>query len=245
MLRRGLLIAALVLVVGAPADALAGKTTTARVIECKTGDSAETRSATFMGRMRTIAGSDHMTMRFTLLERFGDEKLHPVALPELRFWRQSRPGIREFRYKQTVTGLEGGGQYRTRVEFRWLDASGNLVRKAQKTTPACYQPGLLANLKVGSPSAQPGAGGTAVYIVPIQNPGALQATDVAVELFVDGAATNVGHIDSIPAGETREVRFTGPICKRRLRAVADPADSVKETLESDNALTLSCPALAR
>jgi subtilase family serine protease len=66
-----------------------------------------------------------------------------------------------------------------------------------------------------------------------------------VELFVDGAATNVGHIDSIPAGETREVRFTGPICKRRLRAVADPADSVKETLESDNALTLSCPALAR
>jgi hypothetical protein len=244
MLRRAVTFAALALALSAPAVAVA-KTPAAGLLECKgSGAAGETRSATFLGRMLAIPATDNMMMRFTLLEQFGDQKLHPVTSPELRAWRPSKPGVQEFRYKQTVTALQGGGEYRMRVDFRWLDIAGNLLQKAQRLTPPCVQKGDLPNLKIGEPRAQAGPGGTAVYIVPVYNEGEVAGDNVAVELFVDGAATNVGHIDSIPPGQSREVRFTGPICKRRLRVVADPLNSLKEALESDNAINVDCPPLS-
>ncbi|MEA2443026.1 MAG: hypothetical protein QOJ12_318 [Thermoleophilales bacterium] len=240
MLRRAITLALFALAFAAPAVAVA-KPTSAQVLECKGGNVGEARSATFLGRMKAIPGTDYMMMRFTLMEQFGDEKLQPVAAPELRFWRQSKPGVKDFRYRQTVTALQGGGDYRMRVEYRWFDAAGNLIRKAQKVTSPCTQPGALPNLQVRAPTAQAGPGGTAVYIVPIANTGKETAHNIAVELFVDGAATNVGHIDAIAPGQTREARFTGPLCQRSLRAVADPTDAIKEQFESDNALQVKCP----
>jgi hypothetical protein len=217
------------------------KTPSAKVVDCKSSDAAS-RSATFLGRMRALPSTDRMAMRFTLLERFGDEKLQTVDFPELRAWRFSKSGVRDFRFKQTVTALQGGGEYRTRVEFRWLDADGNLQRKAQRTSGPCRQQGQLPNLRAAAPSAAAGPEGTAVYLVPVRNDGKAAAQDVAVELYVDGAATNVGHIDSVAPGETREVRFTGPACKRGLRVVVDPADSVKERVEADNVTVSPCPS---
>jgi CARDB len=247
MLRRTLLFAVLAAVPILPGSAQAAvfKLPSSKVLECRTGDSSESRSATFQGRMRAVARTDRMLMRFTLMERFGDEKLHSVSVPELRAWRSAKPGIRDFRYKQRVTGLQGGGEYRASIDFRWLDSDGNLLRKSRRLSGPCRQQGELANLKVGLPSALPGPEGTSVYVVPVSNDGKVAARDVAVELFVDGATTNVGHIDSVAPGETREVRLTGPACKQRLRAVVDPRDSIKERLESDNADTVRCPVLAR
>ena len=244
MLRRTLSFAVLALALSAPALAPAAskpKTTSVRVGECKSSDAAETRSATFLGRMRAIRGADSMLMRFTLLERFGDERLHIVKSPELRAWRASKPGVREFRFRQTVTALQGGGQYRMRVDFRWLDADGNLIRKARSLSSPCDQPGDLPNLRIGAISSQTGPGGTSVYFVPVQNNGQVKTGDFAVELFVDGAAADVAHIESLAPGETREVRISGPTCERGLRAVADPGDSVKERFESDNTLRAPCP----
>jgi hypothetical protein len=186
-----------------------------------------------------------MLMRFTLMERFGDEKLHPLTVPELKAWRSAKPGIRDFRYKQTVTALQGGGEYRVSVDFRWLDADGNLLRKSKRLSGACRQQGELANLTLGLPTALPGPEGTGIYVVPVKNKGRAIARDVAVELFVDGAAANVGHIDSVAPGETRDVRFTGPACKQNLRIVVDPTDAVKEQLESDNTVRVRCPSLVR
>ena len=220
------------------------KTPSARVAACEAGDAGETRNATFLGRMRATAGTDRMAMRFTLMERFGDERLHPVDFPELRAWRFSKPGVRDFRFKQTVTGLQGGGEYRTRVEFRWLDDDGNLLRKARRTSGACRLAGELPNLRAGAPTASAGPEGTSVYVVPVRNEGKAAAQGVAVELFVDGAATNVVQIDSVAPGETREVRFSGPACTRRLRVVVDPNDTVKERAESDNVTAAPCPAPA-
>jgi len=246
MQRRLTTLALIGLALAVPAQAQASfKVPSSKVVDCRSGDSAESRSATFLGRMRTVSGTDRMLMRFTLMERFGDEKLHPLTVPELKAWRSSKPGVRDFRYKQTVTGLQGGGEYRVAIDFRWLDADGNLLRKARRVSGACRQQGELANLTVGLPSAQPGPEGTAVYVVPVLNTGKAPARDVAVELFVDGAATNVGHIDSVAPGEMREVRFTGPSCQRRLRVVVDPSDAVKERSEADNAINVRCPPFSR
>lgn len=233
----------LALVLAGPAHARV-KTPSAKVVECRSSDAAETRTATFSGRMRAMKGTERMAMRFTLMERFGDEKLQAVDFPELRAWRFSKPGVRDFRFKQTVTALQGGGEYRMRVEYRWLDSAGNLVRKTQRTSGPCRQPGALSNLRPGNPTASTGPEGTAVYVVPVRNEGKAAAQDVAVELYVDGAATNVGHIDSIAPGQTREVRFTGPVCKNGLRVVVDPSDSIKERVEADNTATAGCPPLA-
>lgn len=247
MLRGGLtltmLAAALILPGSAQAAVL--KLPSSKVLDCRSGDTPESRSATFQGRMRAIAGTDRMLMRISLTARFGDGRRHAVSVPALRAWRSARPGIRDFRYRQTITGLQGGGEYRASIDFRWLDSDGNLLRKARRLSGVCRQQGELANLKVGLPSALPGPEGTAVYIVPVVNDGKAAARDVAVELFVDGAATNVGHIDSIAPGERREVRFTGPSCRQRLRMVVDPGDSIRERVESDNADTARCPPLVR
>jgi hypothetical protein len=246
MPRRLATFALLAFALAVPGQAQAAfKLPSSQVLECKSGDASETRSATFQGRMRAIPRTDRMLMRFTLQERFGDERLHSVSVPDLKAWRSAKPGIKDFRYKQTVTGLQGGGEYRVSIDFRWLDADGNLLRKKRRLSGACRQQGELANLKVGVPSALPGPEGTGVFVVPVTNDGKAAARDVAVELFVDGAATNVGHIDSVAPGETREVRFTGPACKRSLRMVVDPSDAVKERLESDNVTTVRCPSLAR
>ena len=246
MPRRLAILALLVFALAVPGQAQAAfKLPSAQVLECKSGDAGETRSATFQGRMRAIAGTDRMLMRFTLMERFGDEKLHQLKVPKLKAWHSAKPGIKDFRYRQIVTNLQGGGEYRMVVDFRWLDAEGNLLRKTRRLSGVCRQEGELANLRVGVPSALPGPEGTGVFIVPVTNDGEVSAKDVAVKLFVDGAETNVGHIDSVAPGETREVRFTGPACKRNLRMVVDPVDAVKERLESDNVTTVRCPPLAR
>ena len=246
MPRRLVITAALALALIVPGQAQAAfKVPSSKVLECKSGDAAESRSATFLGRMRAIPGTDRMLMRFTLMERFGDEKLHSLTVPELKAWRSAKPGIRDFRYKQTVTGLQGGGEYRASIDFRWLDADGNLLRKSRRLSGPCRQQGDLANLTVGLPTALPGPEGTGIYVVPVRNNGKAIARDVAVELFVDGAAANVAHIDSVGPGETRDVRFTGPACKQNLRMVVDPADAIKERLESDNTERVRCPSLVR
>jgi hypothetical protein len=249
MLRHAITTAALVVLAVVPAQAaVKGKAkapSSVSVLECKRGDSPDARNATFLARMRSLPGSDRMLMRFTLLERFGDEKAHPVRSPELRLWRSSKPGVRDFRFKQTVTALQGGGEYWARVDFRWLDAAGNLLRKKQRVSNACQEPGELANLVVGTPTAQLGPENTAVYLVPIGNAGRAPAQDVVVALSVDGADTNVARVDSIAPGATREVRFAGPLCQHTLRVEADPADSVKERHESDNVAIVACPPLAR
>jgi hypothetical protein len=246
MPRRLAICAALGLALIVPGQAQAAfKLPASKVLECKSGDTVATRSATFLGRMRAIPGTDRMLMRFTLMERFGDEKLHSLTVPELKAWRSAKPGIKDFRYKQTVTALQGGGDYRVLVDFRWLDADGNLLRKSKRLSGACRLPGELPNLTLGTPTARPGPEGTAAYVVPVRNDGKAIARDVSVGLFVDGAAANVAHIDSVAPGEVREVRFTGPACKSNLRMVVDPADTIKERLESDNVSVVRCPELAR
>src|SRR5215218_8770428 len=80
-----------------------------RVLECRDGGTSASRSAKFLGRMHAVPGTDRMAMRFTLLERFGDERTHTVDLPELHAWRFAKAGIKDFRFRQTVAELNGGG----------------------------------------------------------------------------------------------------------------------------------------
>jgi hypothetical protein len=244
MRKRGL---ALLLVVTAPLAAVAAPahaaTPSAKVVDCRTGKAPELRSAAFEGRMKAIKGTRRMQMRFELLsETPGADEPQAVKVPELSPWRRSRAGVAAFKYTQTVKGLSSGVTYRARVYFRWLSATGKVIREEQRESGTCVQDGDLPNLVLGSVKAGRGTvEGTAVYVVQVGNTGEGNAESLTVSLFADGAHIDTRTIDGLKSGEFTTVRFTGPHC-RRLRAVVDRGATVPETVEEDNDLRARCPA---
>ena len=54
-------------------------------------------------------------MRFTLIERFGDDEAQTVSAPGLRAWRRRKPGVSDVSpTRRPSAGLAGGGDYRAR-----------------------------------------------------------------------------------------------------------------------------------
>ncbi|MEA2457872.1 MAG: hypothetical protein QOC95_844, partial [Thermoleophilaceae bacterium] len=189
-------------------------------------------------------GTSQMSMRFTLVDRAGDGPPTVVDNPSLAQWRKAVPGKQQFGYAQTVAGLASGGEYAVQVQFRWADARGRVIRSVKRSSASCRQEGDLPNLAITRLAARPGdTYATELYSVDLTNTSQTDAHQVAVDIFVDGAGTDTHSIDLLRAGETVTVRFTGPECKRAVKAVADPQDTLNETNEDDNVLRSRCPAL--
>ncbi|MEA2448335.1 MAG: hypothetical protein QOG63_267 [Thermoleophilaceae bacterium] len=243
-LRLFIWLAALAALLVVPPAASAGGIATLKVRSCQTGENSKDRLVTFYARMHAVPGASRMQMRFTLIDRSGDGA-SLVATPKLAKWRKSRTGVKTFGYAQTITGLQKGGAYAATVEYRWRDDHGRTVKSARRTSGDCRQDGELPNLAISGIEARTGdAAGTVDYTVFVTNRGAAAAHDFQVELLVDGAAVNAAPIDLIEAGETVPVKFSGPACRQRVRAIVDRKNSVSETTEDDNARHSRCPAVA-
>lgn len=184
-----------------------------------------------------------MAMRFVLQERRGDRDPETVHAPGLGVWQKSAAGVKWFVYRQRVTALAEGSDYRARVQFRWYDPAGRVVREAVRASRVCRQPGDLANLRVTRIRAHRLAGSPGVtrYALKVVNRGDATAPSGAVELSVDGAKVDTAIVGGLEPGEGRVAFVNGPDCAGSVRAEADPADSVIESDESDNGLALRCP----
>ena len=243
MRKRGLLLllftALPLTAVAAPAHAA---TPTAKVVECRTGKTPETRLATFEGVMKAVKGAIRMQMRFELREQTpGVDEPQAVKAPQLTPWRRSKLGVGRFTFAQTVKGLSSGVTYSSRVEFRWLGVAGKVIRQEERVSGTCVQRGDLPNLVLGSIKFGRGSvDGTAVYIVQVGNTGEGDAQSLTVSLFADGANVDTRTVDGLKAGQFTTVRFTGPRCSK-LRAVVDRGATVPETVEEDNELRARCP----
>src|SRR3954454_17903785 len=235
----------LCLLLPAGADARAAKPTTLlKVRSCQVGSTAKQRSATFYARMHAVKGTDQMAMRFTLIDRAGDGPPAVVDSPALAQWRRSRHGVSRFGYAQEVAGLDAGGVYAVQVQFRWLDARRHVIRSVKRTSDSCRQQGELPNLSISRIAARAGeSSGTELYSVDVTNTGEGPARFVPVDIFVDGAGLDAATVDLVKPGETVTVRFTGPVCKRAVRAIADKDGTVRETNEDDNVLRSTCPVV--
>ena len=243
MRKRGLvplLLASALLLGGLTGSAQAAQTGV-RVVECRTGKVPELRSATFEGTVRSIKGATRMAMRFQLREQTSTtDSPRAVKVPELLSWRKSRTGVKEFSYSQTVKPLNSGVTYSVNVQYRWFNAAGKIIRRAERESGTCVQDGNLPNLVVGAvKSARGSADGTAVYTVQVGNTGQGDAQSLTVSLIADGAHIDTRTIDGLKAGELTTVKFSGPYCGR-LRAVVDRGKTVPETVESDNELRARC-----
>src|SRR3954463_817642 len=219
-------------------------TTLLKVRDCQVGDTPKQRSATFYARMTATKGTTQMAMRFTLIDRAGDGPPEFVDNPALAQWRKSNKGVKRFGYAQSVAGLKQGGAYAVQVQFRWTNARGQVIRSVKRTSGTCRQEGRLPNLSITGVSAQPGeTSGTEIYLVDLTNSGRGPARDADVDIFIDSAAADSQTVDLLKGGETKTVRFTGPVCQQNLKMVADRDDLQNETNEDDNSLRARCPVL--
>jgi hypothetical protein len=249
MVMRPRLCIAILLALAACATAAAAThprkaTTLLKVRDCQVGDSPKQRSATFYGRMTATKGTSQMAMRFTLIDRAGDGPAEVIDNPALAQWRKSNKGVKRFGYAQSVAGLKQGGAYAVQVQFRWLGAQSQVIRSVKRTSGTCRQEGQLPNLSITGVSAQAGeTSGTEIYLVDVTNSGPGPARSPTVDIFIDAAAADSQTVDLLKAGETKTVRFTGPLCKQNLKMVADRGDALNETNEDDNDLRSRCPVI--
>ncbi|HLB21369.1 MAG TPA: hypothetical protein VK605_04630 [Solirubrobacteraceae bacterium] len=123
---------------GAKADA---GTVTATLEQCGTSVAQAERSATFAGEMTAIAGTAKMAMRIDLEERMpGELEYHTVSAAGLGAWRAADPKVKVYKYLKQVTNLSAPASYRGYVRFRWLNAKGHVIKRAERFTTRCLQP---------------------------------------------------------------------------------------------------------
>lgn len=220
----------------------AGPAATVKVTDCQRGPAG--RSVEFRGSMRRVPGTRRMWMRFGLQEKVGDGAFSNVAAPDLGVWRKSRLGVARFSYRQGVMALAAGSAYRTTVQYRWYGRRGKLLRRAKRVSRACAQPGLLSNLRVARIGGKPigkASPGLVRYAVLVVNRGKAGSGPTMVSLAVDGATVDTVPVGPLAPGAQTRVFVNGPKCTSTVEARVDPADTLREGSEGDNARSVSCP----
>jgi hypothetical protein len=123
--------------------------------ECVTASVQEQRAVAFSAEMTAVAGTARMAMRIDLEERAPDElEFHTVTAPGLGVWRSSDPKVKVYKYLKQVTNVSAPAVYRASVRFRWLNSKGHTIRRAERLTGRCLQPGAPA--EPAEPGAAPG-----------------------------------------------------------------------------------------
>ncbi|MGH2837520.1 MAG: CARDB domain-containing protein [Thermoleophilaceae bacterium] len=213
-----------------------------RMLSCAKSTDISGGSVTYVTRMDAVPGTHRMALRIRLLRKIGDGEFEPVTGSGLGVWRKSRPDASAFRWEHSIEGLAPGAVYRAVVRYRWFGDDGETILSARRRSAKCHQPAGLPNLRIDRITSNPGeVEGTAVYKVTISNPGAVAAQDVGVLLRVDGEVVDDAVvIDKIGPNQTRTVTFNGPVCRRHMRVVVDPKDTIAESREEDNTRDPSC-----
>jgi hypothetical protein len=227
----------------APAGSAERAPAAVRVADCARGVLPADRSAQYRGAMNSVPGTDRMGMRFTLQERVGTGRYATIEAPGLGVWRTSRSGVARFVHRQRVLELATAASYRMRVNFRWYDAGGEVVRRATRRSGGCRQRGRLPDLRVERIAARrlDGAPGATRYVVHVENAGAGSSEAGVVRFAVDGATVDTLAVPPLRPGQRRRVFVTGPDCAAAVRAEVDPDDAVRESSERNNVRAGRCP----
>ncbi len=111
--------------------------------ECVTATVQEQRAIAFSAEMTAVPGTVRMAMRIDLEERApGEAEFHTVTSSGLGIWRSSDPKVKVYKYLKQVTNVSAPASYRGFVRFRWLNAKGHAIKRAERLTSRCLQPGV-------------------------------------------------------------------------------------------------------
>lgn len=109
--------------------------------QCVTSAVQAERSATFTGEMTAVPGAARMAMRIDVEERApGETEFRPVSPSGVGGWRWADPKVKVYKYLKQVTNLSVPASYRGLVRFRWVNARGHVIKRAERLTTRCLQP---------------------------------------------------------------------------------------------------------
>ncbi len=237
--------AALTAAAAAPAKPRAAAAlTSAKVVECTRGPTAEQRKATFRAGIIRRAGTSRMSVRFTLEESVAGGRYRAVKARGLGVWRRSRTGVRAFAYRQRVKALAEGSAYRVKISYRWHKRNGSVFKTAQRRSKVCRQTDPLPDLRVQRIGGRPAEAdpGKVQYGISVSNRGAAPAPTTRVLLWVDGVVAGRAAVPALAAGQVSRVFITGPKCATGVGAQADTDLVVSEADETDNVRAAPCPS---
>lgn len=206
---------------------------------CQTGADPAARYAVFTGSMPAMAGARTLAMRFELLQRLPGGSFKRVTLAKWGVWEKtSRKGVPGFIFTKRVEQLAAPAAYRARIDFRWSDAAGKVLRAAQLSSPICLQPDPRPDLVPRTLTGSAINASTARYTLTVRNTGRGDAPAFAVS--VAGAAAQGG---PLPAGAREEIRVRGPRCRpgTQVEVTVDAPNAVDEAHETNNATSFPCP----
>jgi hypothetical protein len=218
---------------------------TVRVVDCVPALDPLERTATFEARMRAARGSERMQVRFSLQVR-EDALRGWRRMPADGFdtWLTSLPDVRRYSYEKTLVNLSSPAAYRTVVRFRWLDADGEIVKSARRTSGACRQPDMRPDLEVRRIDVLPAADpAMRRYAVVVRNAGRSDADPFGLTLRAGEEELGMTAVLGLAAQTSSVVTLTGPACApgAPVLVTLDPAETVDELDESDNAFAATCP----
>jgi hypothetical protein len=125
----------------------------ATIEECVTAAVQEQRLVGFAAEMTAVPGSVRMAMRIDFEERAPEElEYHTVSFPGLGVWRSSDAKVKVYKYLKQVTNLSAPASYRGFVRFRWLNAKGHVIKRAERLTSRCLQPGQVGEGEAAAPT---------------------------------------------------------------------------------------------
>ncbi len=117
----------------------------AGVEQCVTTGPQAGRSVTFTGQMETVAGAHKMAIEIEVQERTPEEEgFHTLTTAGLGSWQRSEAGVKIYKVRQAVTDLPAPAVFRAIVRYRWLNEKGQVIRRDERHTPICKQPGERA-----------------------------------------------------------------------------------------------------
>jgi hypothetical protein len=129
--------------------------------ECVTAGIQAERAATFSGEMTAVAGTARMAMRIDVEQRIpGELEYHMVTATGLGVWRSSDAKVKVYKYLKQVTNLSSPASYRGFVRFRWLNAKGHVIKRADRLTGKCLQPPLPNEAETTPPPTTSGGSST-------------------------------------------------------------------------------------
>jgi hypothetical protein len=218
----------------------------AKLTDCHTGPLLSDRFAVFVGQMPALQGTRRMWMRFDLFERTSASgRWQHVQVPKFGTWQKSLPGKPGFIYEKRVDQLQAPADYRAQVRFRWYDTQGKLQRQTRRTTRTCHEPDPRPDLAVGRVTATDAGSGKLRYVIHVRNDGRSDVGPFDTVLSVDGTAQPPATVAGLPAGGATKVAVVAPRCApgSRIQIAVDPAGTIDEASETNNAVSRLCPAV--
>jgi hypothetical protein len=219
---------------------------------CQSALDPASRAVSITAEMRPMTGTTRLAMRFELLRRarrYG----RPVSLAgsELKTWITPKdptlgtlPGDRWI-VKHPVVELDAPAFYRFRVTFRWTGSGGQVIGRAVRLGPTCFEPELRPDLQVTGIQVVPVAGssGQDDYIAQIRNAGKTAADRFDVS-FLDGGTYKSTTVPRLEPHHRVRVVFQGPACSPSQPATvtADPNSQIDDFDRSNNSMSVTCAA---